>query len=150
MIAVALLTLYPGVVGGSETYARELLRALGRVGTQDYRVVLPPVARDAAGGLPSVVVEGYGGRGRLAGMARAVEHLLKDSHHYALCRALGQLGPVHGVAVRDGAGVHERVRVSRGQRAGAVKPVALDAALDWARAFAVDAAVPIDNALVWS
>ena len=85
-----------------------------------------------------------------ARLARAVEHLLKDSHHYALCRALGQLGPVYGVAVRDGARVHERVRVSRGQRAGAVKPVALDAALDWARAFSVDAAVTTDNALVSS
>jgi len=85
-----------------------------------------------------------------ARLARAVEHLLTDSHHYALCRALGQLDPVHGVAVSDGARVYERVRVSRGQRAGAVKPVALDAALDWARAFAVDAAVSAGDALVSS
>jgi glycosyltransferase involved in cell wall biosynthesis len=71
VIAIPLLTLVPGVVGGSETYVRELLRALGRVGRNDYRVVLPPAARDAADGLPSVVAEGYGSRGRLAGMARA-------------------------------------------------------------------------------
>ena len=91
MIAVALLTLYPGVVGGSETYARELLRALGRVGTQDVRVVLPPVARDAADGLPSLVVDGYGARGRAAAMARAaldprLAALVRDADvvHYPL------------------------------------------------------------------
>jgi glycosyltransferase involved in cell wall biosynthesis len=38
MIGISLLTLVPGVVGGSETYVHELLRALGRVGELDYRV----------------------------------------------------------------------------------------------------------------
>src|SRR5262249_37298146 len=71
VIAISLLTLEPGVVGGSETYVRELLRALARVGEHEYRVLLPPVARDAADGLPSVVAEGYGRHGRLPGMARA-------------------------------------------------------------------------------
>ena len=32
MVGISLLTLVPGVVGGSETYARELVRALARVG----------------------------------------------------------------------------------------------------------------------
>ncbi|MGZ4333390.1 MAG: hypothetical protein ACXVRJ_03870, partial [Gaiellaceae bacterium] len=59
MIAIPLLTLAPGRLGGSETYVRELLRALGRVGTHDYRVVLPPVAADRAESLPSVVADGY-------------------------------------------------------------------------------------------
>ena len=71
MIAIPVLTLVPGVVGGSETYVRELLRALARVGEHEYRVLLPPAARDAADGLPLVVAEGYGRGGRLAGMARA-------------------------------------------------------------------------------
>ena len=71
MIAIPLLTLAPGVVGGSETYVRELLRALAKVGTQEYLVLVPPVARDAADGLPTVVAEGYGAHGRLPGMARA-------------------------------------------------------------------------------
>jgi glycosyltransferase involved in cell wall biosynthesis len=70
MIAIPVLTLVPGVVGGSETYVRELLAALARVGRHDYRVVAPPAARDAAGGLPTVVAEGYGGN-RVLAMARA-------------------------------------------------------------------------------
>ena len=53
MIGISLLTLVPGVVGGSETYARELCRALARVGELEYRVFLPTIAEDAADGLPS-------------------------------------------------------------------------------------------------
>jgi len=59
VIAIPLLTLVPGRLGGSETYVRELLRGLGRSGAHDYRVVVPPVAPDAAEGLPSVVARGY-------------------------------------------------------------------------------------------
>ncbi len=59
MIAIPLLTLVPGRLGGSETYVRELLGGLGRTGRHDYRVVLPPVAPDAAAGLPSVVATDY-------------------------------------------------------------------------------------------
>jgi glycosyltransferase involved in cell wall biosynthesis len=90
VIGIALLTLVPGVVGGSETYARELLRALGRVGDEDYRVLLPPAARDAGGDLPVVVAESYGDN-RLLAMARAAvepryERLLGpvDAVHYPL------------------------------------------------------------------
>ena len=59
VIAVSLLTLVPGRLGGSETYVRELLRGLGRSGSHSYRVVLPPVAPDAGEGLPSVVAREY-------------------------------------------------------------------------------------------
>ena len=52
MLGIALLTLVPGELGGSESSTRELLRALARGGTLDYRVYLPPVAPDAAEGLP--------------------------------------------------------------------------------------------------
>jgi glycosyltransferase involved in cell wall biosynthesis len=55
MVGISLLTLVPGELGGSETYVRELLRALGRVGAHDYRVLLPPAAPDAAEGLSAVV-----------------------------------------------------------------------------------------------
>ncbi|MDQ3557283.1 MAG: GH3 auxin-responsive promoter family protein [Gemmatimonadota bacterium] len=74
-------------------------------------------------------------------LAEAVEGLLSESHHYALCRALGQLGPVQGVSVRDGERTHERVCVRRGQRAGSIKPAALDPGLEWADAFGVGVAV---------
>ncbi len=59
MVGIALLTLVPGELGGSETYARELLRALARGGELDYRVLLPPVAPDGAGGLPAEVATEY-------------------------------------------------------------------------------------------
>ena len=55
MVGISLLTLVPGELGGSETYVRELLRGLARDGTHDYRVLLPPVAPDAAEGLPAEV-----------------------------------------------------------------------------------------------
>lgn len=45
-----MLTLSPGHMGGSETYARGLTAALRRVGTEDYLVALPDAVRDAASG----------------------------------------------------------------------------------------------------
>jgi glycosyltransferase involved in cell wall biosynthesis len=59
MLAIALLTLVPGELGGSESSTRELLRALARVGTLDYRVFLPPVAPESSEGLPAEVVPEY-------------------------------------------------------------------------------------------
>jgi glycosyltransferase involved in cell wall biosynthesis len=75
VVGIALLTLVPGELGGSETYVRELLRGLGRVGALDYRVYVPPVAPEAGDGLPAEVVVEYGiartPRERLIAMARA-------------------------------------------------------------------------------
>jgi glycosyltransferase involved in cell wall biosynthesis len=59
MVGISLLTLVPGQLGGSETYVRELLRALVRVGELDYRVLLPPAAPDAAEGLPCELATEY-------------------------------------------------------------------------------------------
>jgi len=74
-MGISLLTLVPGVVGGSETYARELTRALARVGELDYEAFVPPIAPDAADGLPTRVVREYragsGTGGRVAAMSRA-------------------------------------------------------------------------------
>jgi glycosyltransferase involved in cell wall biosynthesis len=70
VIAIPVLTLVPGVVGGSETYVRELLAALVRVGARDYRVLVPPAAPDAADGLPSLIETRYRGP-RVVAMARA-------------------------------------------------------------------------------
>ena len=75
MIGISLLTLVPGISGGSETYARELCRALALTGTLQYRVFLPEIAQDAAGGLPRSVVGGYRASatmpGRIAAMSLA-------------------------------------------------------------------------------
>lgn len=73
-VGLSLLTLVPGISGGSETYARELVRALGRVGRFEYRVFLPTIASDVTG-LPSEVVGEYRASrstsGRVVAMARA-------------------------------------------------------------------------------
>jgi glycosyltransferase involved in cell wall biosynthesis len=75
VIGISMLTLVPGAMGGSETYARQLAKALAGVGGLEYRVFVPPGAEDAGGGLATTVVSEYGtarsGRGRLAAMARA-------------------------------------------------------------------------------
>ena len=77
MIGISLLTLVPGLSGGSETYARELCRALDRVGELRYRVYVPTIASDAADGLPSSVVASYRASlqmpGRIAAILPATE-----------------------------------------------------------------------------
>jgi glycosyltransferase involved in cell wall biosynthesis len=59
MIGISLLTLVPGVFGGSATYAAGLIRALARVGTLEYRVFAPTIAPDAGNGLPTKIVSSY-------------------------------------------------------------------------------------------
>jgi glycosyltransferase involved in cell wall biosynthesis len=74
-VGISLLTLVPQVVGGSERYARELCRALARVGELEYRVFVPSIAKDAADGLPSTTVRAYRAArstpGRIAAMSLA-------------------------------------------------------------------------------
>ena len=74
-VGISLLTLVPGLVGGSETYARELCRALARVGELDYAAFVPTVAPGAGDGLPTTVVPEYRARttmpGRIAAMSLA-------------------------------------------------------------------------------
>jgi glycosyltransferase involved in cell wall biosynthesis len=70
-VGISLLTLVPGISGGSETYARELARALGRVGRHDYRVFLPSIAADVDG-LPAEVVHEYRASRSLPGRVAAM------------------------------------------------------------------------------
>jgi glycosyltransferase involved in cell wall biosynthesis len=74
-VGISLLTLVPGISGGSETYARALTRTLAAEGTLDYRVFLPTIAPDAGGGLDAKVVDRYRASrampGRIAAMASA-------------------------------------------------------------------------------
>jgi glycosyltransferase involved in cell wall biosynthesis len=72
MVGISLLTLVPGVVGGSETYARELCRALGRVGELEYRVFVPRIAGDAGDGLAAEIVGGYAASRSMPGRVRAM------------------------------------------------------------------------------
>jgi glycosyltransferase involved in cell wall biosynthesis len=71
VIGISLVTLSPGRMGGSESYARALTSALARVGTGEYLVAAPPDALDAAGGLPSVSAGASGQAGRLQAFVRA-------------------------------------------------------------------------------
>ncbi len=73
-VGLSLLTLVPGVSGGSETYVRELARALGRVGELEYRLFLPRIAGDVDGVPAEIVTEYAASRttaGRVVAMTRA-------------------------------------------------------------------------------
>ena len=91
MIGISLLTLVPGISGGSETYARALVAALGRVGTLDYRVFLPTIADDVEG-LPAEVVTEYrassGMPGRIAAMSLATTRPGPLRRRFTGCDAL--------------------------------------------------------------
>jgi glycosyltransferase involved in cell wall biosynthesis len=56
-VGISLLTFSAGDLGGSETYARQLVRSLAKVGTLDYSVLVPARAKDAAEGLPAIEVK---------------------------------------------------------------------------------------------
>jgi glycosyltransferase involved in cell wall biosynthesis len=75
VVGISLLTLVPGVVGGSETYARELCKGLGRVGRLEYHAFVPTIAADAGAGLPTTIVPEYRASqsmpGRMAAMSLA-------------------------------------------------------------------------------
>jgi glycosyltransferase involved in cell wall biosynthesis len=95
-VGISLLTLAPGDLGGSETYARQLVKALPAVRRLDYTVFVPAHAKDAAGSLPATEVGepavGRRGPARIAAMAlsafrsRNVRSQLEtvDVVHYAL------------------------------------------------------------------
>jgi glycosyltransferase involved in cell wall biosynthesis len=91
VIGISLLTLVPGISGGSETYARSLVAALGRVGGLEYRVFLPTIADDVEG-LPSEVVAEYrasrGMPGRIAAMSLAAARPRPLRRRFAGCDAL--------------------------------------------------------------
>jgi glycosyltransferase involved in cell wall biosynthesis len=84
MVGISLLTLVPGVFGGTETYARELIRALARVGTLEYRVFTTELAEDAADGLPEARAQSYrasrttAGRLLAMGLASASPRLRRE------------------------------------------------------------------------
>jgi glycosyltransferase involved in cell wall biosynthesis len=93
MVGISLLTLVPGEIGGSETYVRELLRGLGRVGEHEYEVMLPPIAPTASEGLPSRIATEYR-------VARTIPQRLA-----AMTLAAARPGPLRA-HLRDAAVVH--------------------------------------------
>ena len=93
LVGIALLTLVPGELGGSETYTTELLRALAHTGELEYRVLLPPVAPDGAGGLPSEVAAEY--RAALTTPERVLAMSLATVRPGPLRRRLAEASIVH-------------------------------------------------------
>lgn len=91
-VGISLLTLASGDQGGSETYARELARALASVGTFDYTVFAPAGARDAGEGLETIAI-----RTPLArrGPARIPAVSLAARGSRALHRRSRELGVLH-------------------------------------------------------
>ena len=64
-----------------------------------------------------------------------IEKGLRGSFHYDYARRLGQLGPVEVCRVRNGAAIYESIAIQGGQRAGNIKPLALDRRDGWAKRF---------------
>ena len=71
-IALSMLTLVPGVVGGSETYARALAAALAVRRTLDVTAFVPALAPAAGEGLPTEIVTEYRAAATPAGRLRAM------------------------------------------------------------------------------
>ncbi len=129
MVGIALLTLVPGELGGSEAATRELLRALERGGALDYRVFLPPAARGGGEGLPAEVVERYRLArtipGRLAAMSLAAARpgplrralAAADVVHYPLTIRIPPLAVPSAVTLHDLQHLDLPELFSRGERA---------------------------------
>jgi glycosyltransferase involved in cell wall biosynthesis len=79
-------------MGGSETYARELVRALGAVGGNDY-VQLVPEGTGPAAGVPAVVAAGY--RPARSGWRRALERTRGLARSGSLRALLGDVDVLH-------------------------------------------------------
>jgi len=112
-VGLSLLTLIPGISGGSETYVRELARALARIGSHEYLALVPPLAADAGDGLPTIVAERYSSStstaGRLLAMGSASLHsatlrsLISDVDvvHYPLTVPLPRPVEPHVITMLD-------------------------------------------------
>jgi glycosyltransferase involved in cell wall biosynthesis len=122
VIALSLLTLAPGRMGGSEGYARGLTSALARTGSLDYLAVVPPDAQDAGGGLP-VRVAGASSASRRASAfagAAAARRALAGAQvvHYPLTVPLPTPGRPHVVTLHDVLHLDHPELVPRAVRAG--------------------------------
>jgi len=112
-VGISLLTLVPGAVGGSETYARGLAGALAEVGELEYSAFVPAVAQGSGSGLPEIVVSEYRAArtipervlamtlaaARPGPVRRRYDGL--DAVHYPLTIALPRLGLPSAVTVHD-------------------------------------------------
>lgn len=71
----------------------------------------------------------------LSHAAQVIDELLCSSFHYQYARKLGQLSPLRVFRVHDAPSRYMAYAISQGQRAGNVKPVALDRRNIWSTVF---------------
>jgi glycosyltransferase involved in cell wall biosynthesis len=95
VVGISLLTLVPGLVGGSETYARELARALDRVGELEYRAFVPTIAADAGNGLPTTLVREYRASRSMPGRMAAMSLAALAPGRIRASLGLGELDAIH-------------------------------------------------------
>ncbi len=114
--------------------AAALAAAIAACGTVPTFALLAPTPGEPPAS--ALYVEADADERARAALARELEARLREGHHYDGCRALGQLGPVAAVPVRDGALRYERALVARGAKAGDVKPACLHRGLFWREVFA--------------
>lgn len=67
----------------------------------------------------------------LANFTQKVEAWLVQSHHYAYCRQLNQLGALTCVRVKRGRHTYQKVLMQAGHTFGAIKPTVLEYKYDW-------------------
>jgi hypothetical protein len=86
------------------------------------------LACDTAGAVPNYVlyIESAVLDDQLCAIAAAVEGGLDENFHHRYARRLGQLGPLRVFAARNAEASYVSACMARGQRAGNVKPVALE------------------------
>jgi hypothetical protein len=96
-------------------------------------VILAPLAADPPG---YALFAELDDPGRCGELGARVEALLAETHHYRLCRQLGQLAPVRAIPITGGGLRYEQVCVETGQRPGSIKPPSLDASAERGRRLA--------------
>ena len=129
---------------GEKLDAHQVAAALERAGREsDVRLSFALLC-PAAGDPPCyrLYAEGAGGAA-LRRLAGTLERILGESHGYGYARALGQLGPLEPVLVRDGAARYLQARIAAGARPGDVKPTHLDDRLDWSAVFGIGGAAGV-------
>ena len=123
-------------VCGEKLNPRMVAAALGEAqhvtGASLQFALMAPVAGDPP--QYCLYAEGVDGP-TLRTLCEVIEQRLCDNSGYRYARDVGQLAPVHGVPVSDGAAQYLRARAMAGQRAGDIKPAQLDSSLDWSAVF---------------
>jgi hypothetical protein len=116
----------------SPAFVEQAMANAGRaLGTTPGFAMLAPAAGEPAGYVLFTDLPHHALR-----MAARLDVELRQSHHYNLCRTLGQLAPVRVVANERAERIYHEVCAARGQRVGVIKPRSLAPDLGWEAAFA--------------